>query len=129
MRGSSSDGSSRTGSASAAMRRRRRPARAGRRKSRTGRAEGEEGGPAMTRRALALVLASLLAAPAAGQEAEKKFQPERCFPLECLAYLHVTSGADLLATCRETPVGRIAEDPEVRAALGNLPAMVRQMIR
>jgi hypothetical protein len=67
--------------------------------------------------------------PAAAQAEEKRFEPEKCFPLECLAYLKVPSGKGLLGVLSDTVAGRIARDPEVRSALGQLPEVGYEAMR
>ncbi len=84
-----------------------------------------------------ILLLALLVAPAhAAQEKDalakkadaKRFDPARCFPLECMAHLHVTSGAGLLRALGDTLPGRIVRDEEVHAALGRLPQFIREKL-
>jgi len=75
-----------------------------------------------------MIPAVLLLGSAAFAGQEKRFVPERCFPLECMAYLRVPSGKSLLLALRDTLIGRIATDPEVHQALGSLPQIARSLL-
>jgi hypothetical protein len=76
-----------------------------------------------------LLLPWLLTPSATLAGEEKRFDPEKCFPLESLGYLRVQSGAGLAAALGDTLAGRIVSDPEVHASLGDVPAMARALIR
>ncbi len=65
---------------------------------------------------------------AGGQDA-RRFDPDRHLPVESLVHLHVPSGRALVQALGQTLPGRMATDPEVRAALGDLPQRVRELIR
>jgi len=84
-----------------------------------------------------ILLLSLLVAPAmpakekdapAKKADAKRFEPARCFPLECMAHLHIPSGAGLLRALGDTLPGRIVRDEEIHAALGKLPQFIREKI-
>jgi hypothetical protein len=81
-----------------------------------------------TTRALLLLPFLPAALLGAAAEEEKRFEPARSFPFECLFYLQVPSGKELARALSETLPGRLALDPDVRRALGNLPRLIRQMI-
>src|SRR5687767_8729442 len=76
----------------------------------------------------ALFFAALPLASAAEGE-ERRFDPARSFPLECLAWLHVPSAAGPAQAVSETLPGRLALDSEVRRALGSLPQFIREQLR